>query len=217
MLKTPTACAGHLVERVRLAGDVESFGDCGRPVRAPHSTAASRRSSHTARWCSADVTRALDAAIVQHPERGRPELIGRRHRISAARRRSESTGHARPTGRRAPAPLATARAAPRRASQPRVTARSISRGARTRLLDHQRRRGTAARAAHVSARSGRRSPGDDRGRRSQITSDGRAMSDGPIGYSEAVARARADPRSSSSGPTSTSTCSPSRCAAGRPS
>ena len=35
MLKTPTACAGHLVERVRASlGDVESVGDSDRPVCA---------------------------------------------------------------------------------------------------------------------------------------------------------------------------------------
>ena len=63
MLKTPTACAGHLVERVRaslatLSRSATAIARCARVAL----DSSEQKVSHTAALVQRDVTRALDAA-----------------------------------------------------------------------------------------------------------------------------------------------------------
>ena len=107
MLKTPTACAGHLVERVRaslatLSRSATAIARCARVAL----DSSEQKVSHTAALVQRDVTRALDAAtFATQSAADRTDRASSLHLRGAAQRIDR---HADRLVARAPASLATA-------------------------------------------------------------------------------------------------------------
>jgi exodeoxyribonuclease VII large subunit len=107
MLKTPTACAGHLVERVRAS--LGTLSRCATAIAGCARVALDRseqKVSHTAALVQRDVTRALDMAeFAADNAAGRAERSASSHLHAAGQRIDRASAR---LASRTPAPLAVA-------------------------------------------------------------------------------------------------------------